>query len=141
MCKDIQHVQYDTFKHIDGEIWGTNPHPYICGLMLLKSPNTMFGSRRLVIDTNVTIYVCVCLCVCVCVRVGVPVYFGNLHMLENRLSHCTIQLSFLAPTRTLPLLAFYLDHCLLHLVFLFIHLCFRRCLILCHSNNVPVFFQ
>ena len=29
MCKDIQYVQYYTFKHVDGKTWGTNPRPDI----------------------------------------------------------------------------------------------------------------
>ena len=44
-CKDIQYVQTYIFKHIDGELWVTDPHPNICGLMPLMSPNAMFGPR------------------------------------------------------------------------------------------------
>ena len=29
-------LQCYIFKHIDGEIWGQNPHPNICGLVRIK---------------------------------------------------------------------------------------------------------
>ena len=32
-CKDIQYLYSDTLSNVqDGEIWGQNPHPDVCGL-------------------------------------------------------------------------------------------------------------
>ena len=45
VCKDIQYCAVFTFKHVDGEIWGLNPHPYTCGLTQTMSPNTICGPR------------------------------------------------------------------------------------------------
>ena len=39
ICKDIQYLYSVTFSNIqDGEIWGQNLHPDVCGLVMNNEP-------------------------------------------------------------------------------------------------------